>query len=445
MRIAFLVHFYPPAACGGAGYYTAMLAESLCEHGEEVGVLCVDQWGQGKHYLNGCQDDLNNGVLVRRLLVNWQKAPRPFDWLYDNPVLGEQAKAYLQKFEPDIVHFSSAYTLSARPIFVAKELGIPVVAHLHDYWFVCAQTVLLHKDGTVCSGPDSAWKCQRCLLGGTKLWRLTSIIVPPQFREQFYALLARSSCLTRRKGIRGMLGDLRARRRITMAALQKADVLIAPTAYARRILEAGGAPRGRIAVMPYGGSWGWTKELHRTRSSQLRIGFLGNVIPIKGVHLLIEAYQSLRAADLPVQLQIWGDVSLAPEYYRTLRQNAPPEVVWGGHYDRNDLVRFLCGLDVIVVPSIWHETQGIVIQEAFAAGLPVIVRADTSLTETVIPGENGLWFQQGSAEDLARQIRRLLDEPGLLDHLRAGIPPVRSIEEDITFVRRIYARLTHLL
>jgi hypothetical protein len=46
---------------------------------------------------------------------------------------------------------------------------------------------------------------------------------------------------------------------------------------------------------------------------------------------------------------------------------------------------------------------------------------------------------------LARQFRRLLDEPGLLDHLRAGIPPVRSIEEDITFVRRIYARLTHLL
>jgi prephenate dehydrogenase len=47
MRIAYLVHFYPPTSCGGAGYYTAMLAESFREHGHEVGVLCVDKWGEG--------------------------------------------------------------------------------------------------------------------------------------------------------------------------------------------------------------------------------------------------------------------------------------------------------------------------------------------------------------------------------------------------------------
>ena len=293
-------------------------------------------------------------------------------------------------------------------------------------------------------GPDNAWKCQQCLLAGTKLWRLVST-VPKQRRERLISLLSERPWATRQAGARGMLGDFQARRKTTLAALKQADALIAPTAYARRILEAGGAPHGSIAVMPCGGSWDWTKDLYQTESSQLRIGFLGNVIPTKGVHLLIVAYQSLRAAGLPMQLQIWGDVSLAPEYYRTLRENAPSEVVWGGHYDRNDLARILSGLDVVVVPSIWHETQGIVIQEAFAAGLPAIVSADTSLTESVLPGESGLWFEQGSSEDLARQIRRLLDEPDLLDHLRAGIPVVRNIEEDVTYLRRIYARLAHPL
>ena len=151
MRIAFLAHFYPPAACGGAGYYTALLAESCRAHGDEVGVLCVDQWGQGKHYLNGHVEGTHNGVPIRKLLVNWRKAPRPFDWLYDSPVLGEETREYLRKLRPDVVHVSSTYTLSARPIFVAKELGLPVVVHLHDYWFVCARTILLHKDETLCS------------------------------------------------------------------------------------------------------------------------------------------------------------------------------------------------------------------------------------------------------------------------------------------------------
>jgi glycosyltransferase involved in cell wall biosynthesis len=441
MRIACLAHFYPPAPCGGAGYWTAMLAEGFRAHGHEVGVLCVDKWGEGRKYLNGQEEDCQNGVPVRRLLVNWRKAPRPFDWLFDSPVLGLQTAVWLQQFKPDILHVSSAYTLSARPVIVAKEMGLPVVLHQHDYWFICARAFLQHKDGRICSGPESPWKCQQCLLQGTQLWRLTSGVVPRPVRQRFFRLLARSSWATRQRSARGMLGDLQARRQTTMAALEAADALVTPTTYARRILEAGGAPPGRILVMPYGSTWAWTKDLRRTEASHLRVGFLGNLFPFKGAHLLVAAYKSLRAAGFPLELQIWGDGSVAPDYYETLRRGAPDEIVWGGLYSRADLARILGGLDVIVVPALLHETQGIVIQEAFAARLPVIVSAGTSLTESITPEVNGLLFQQGSSQDLARQLRRLLDEPALLERLRAAVPPVRSIEEDVRELGGIYCRL----
>jgi glycosyltransferase involved in cell wall biosynthesis len=417
-----------------------MLAESLQAHGHDVAVLCADhgQWGKGAHYLNGYEDEPHHGVPVRRLHVNWKKAPRPFDWLYDSPVLGTETKAYIGEFDPDIVHVSSTYTLSARPIFAAKEMGLPVVVHLHDFWFICARTILLHKDGSACSGPDSPWKCQQCLLAETKLWRLTAKILPQLYLQRFYTLIARSSWITRQKGVRGMLGHLERRRRITLAALDAADALITPTAYARRVLESGGAPSGRISVMPYGGTWNWREGLRRTESSRLRIGFLGNVLPTKGVHILVEAYKSLRDATLPADLQIWGDASLSPDYARSLQEDAPEEVLWGGRYSRGDLAHILSQLDVIVVPSIWHETQGIVIQEAFAAGLPVIVSAGTSLTESVVPEKSGLYFDQGSAEDLARQLRRLLDEPPLLQQLRAGVPEVRPMGDDVRELCSIY-------
>lgn len=441
MRIAYLVHFYPPTSCGGAGYYTAMLAEAFQEVGHEVGVLCAAKWGEGRHYLNGREEGYRNGVAIRRLLVNWKKAPRPLDWLSDSPVLAAETRAYLREFRPDIVHVSSTYTLSARPVIAAREMGLPVVVHLHDFWFICARTKLLHKDGQACSGPESTWKCQKCLLAGTKLWRVLSSALPQPYQEGFCRLISRSSWVTRQRGIRGLLGDLEARRRVTQAALESADALITPTAYARSILQAGGAPAdGRIQVMRYGGTWNWTRDLHRTAASHLRVGFLGNVMRTKGVHVLVEAYGLLRDADLPLELQVWGDTGYDPEYYRSLRDEAP-EALWGGRYTRSDLAHILSGLDIIVVPSVWHETQGIVIQEAFAAGLPVIVSAKTSLTESVAPGKDGLYFEQGSAEDLARQIRRLVDEPALLRRLQEGIPPVRDIKQDVRELADLYRAL----
>lgn len=443
MRIAYLVHFYPPTPCGGAGYYTAMLAEAFQEAGHGVGVLCVDKWGAGRNYLNGRQEGCHNGVAVRRLLVNWKKAPRPLEWLSDSPVMGAETKAYLEEFRPDIVHVSSTYTLSARPILIAKGMGLPVVVHLHDFWFICARTRLLHKDGRPCSGPDSAWKCQKCLLAGSKLWGILSKVVPEPYQERVCKLMTKASWITRQRGVRGLLGDLEARRSVTKTALEVADALITPTAYARAILEAGGAPgNGRIEVMRCGGTWTWAKDLRRTEASHLRIGFLGNVMRTKGVHVLVEAYRLLRDAALPVELQVWGDTSHDPDYQQSLRRKAP-EALWGGRYARSNLAHILSGLDVIVVPSVWHETQGIVIQEAFAAGLPAIVSADTSLTESVTHEGNGLYFEQGSAEDLARQIQRLMDDPALLLRLREGIPAVRGIEEDLQQLLHSYRTLVH--
>jgi glycosyltransferase involved in cell wall biosynthesis len=161
----------------------------------------------------------------------------------------------------------------------------------------------------------------------------------------------------------------------------------------------------------------------------------------KGVHVLVDAYQLLRESDLPLELQVWGNTDYAPDYYESLRRRAP-EVEWGGRYRPSELARILSGLDVIVVPSVWHETQGIVIQEAFAAGLPVIVSAGTSLTESVSPERNGLYFQQGSAEDLALQMRRLIDDPTLLPRLQEGVPVVRNIEQDVRHMLGVYCTLT---
>lgn len=444
MRVAYLVHFYPPSPCGGAGYYTERLAQHMQQVADtEVRVLCVDHWGKGKSYFNGYTEDIYGNVSVRRLHVNWRKAPRPLDWICHSPILAQHSRLFLEEFQADIVHVSSTYTLSTSPVFVAKEMGLPVVMHLHDYWTICARHTLLHKNGEVCSGPESAWKCQNCLLSGTKIKRAISQLLPETQEERFFKALGTSAWATRLPGLVGMLGDLRQRRELALRATEVADALITPTAFARDVLLSHGVSPASMHVMPYGNDLPWAGKVNRSPDPILRIGFLGNVIRMKGVHLLTEAYRTLQKSGKPVHLEVWGNLTLEPDYVADLQAGSPPGILWGGRYQKEDLPDILSNLDVVVVPSIWYETQGIVIQEAFAAGLPVIVSDNTSMTETVEAEKNGLHFQFGSAENLAQQLRRLLEEPGLLDQLRSGIAPVRSIEQDVKQTRTLYRRLIH--
>src|SRR5207247_9451405 len=83
----------------------------------------------------------------------------------------------------------------------------------------------------------------------------------------------------------------------------------------------------------------------------------------------------------------------------------------------------------------------LVIREAFAAGGPVVASRIGGIPETVTDEVNGLLFEPGDVDDLARQLRRLIQEPDLLPRLRDGIPAVRSIEEATRETRAIYESL----
>jgi glycosyltransferase involved in cell wall biosynthesis len=63
------------------------------------------------------------------------------------------------------------------------------------------------------------------------------------------------------------------------------------------------------------------------------------------------------------------------------------------------------------------------------------------MSEFVKHEENGLLFELENVEDLARQLRRLGEEPGLLERLRAGIGPVKTVEENVDELEELYSTL----
>ena len=67
---------------------------------------------------------------------------------------------------------------------------------------------------------------------------------------------------------------------------------------------------------------------------------------------------------------------------------------------RVDASTFLSGIDVLVVPSLWHEPFGLVLCEAMDAGVPVVASAVGGIPEIVEHGQSGFLFQRGNGAEL---------------------------------------------
>ena len=72
----------------------------------------------------------------------------------------------------------------------------------------------------------------------------------------------------------------------------------------------------------------------------------------------------------------------------------------------------------LIFPSVWYETFGLVVVQAFAAGLPVIASGHGAMTSMIQDGVTGLHFRPGDPADLARQVRWALAHPGEVSTMR---------------------------
>ena len=156
--------------------------------------------------------------------------------------------------------------------------------------------------------------------------------------------------------------------------------------------------------------------------------------------MLIEAVNPLPADG--VGLSIIGDTAAFPDYVTQLRQLARhPGITFSGRLPRNQLWAALAHIDVVVVPSLWYETAALVIQEAFAARVPVVASRIGALGERVRDGVDGRLVPPGDVAALHDLLHQFWSDSSLLAQLRAGIRPVQTIQEHVRAVESTYAQI----
>ncbi|MEP6937842.1 MAG: glycosyltransferase, partial [Chthoniobacterales bacterium] len=135
--------------------------------------------------------------------------------------------------------------------------------------------------------------------------------------------------------------------------------------------------------------------------------YVGRVSREKDLDILAAAYTQLLDDKLPVQLFIVGD----GPYAKTLAKNLPA-AAFTGSLNGEELATAYASADIFVFPST-TDTFGNVIIEAQASGLPVVVSNAGGPRELVSDGVNGVITKAHDAEDFARAIRLLVDDPTL--------------------------------
>ena len=150
----------------------------------------------------------------------------------------------------------------------------------------------------------------------------------------------------------------------------------------------------------------------------LAIGYIGRLVPEKGVELLLQAASQLVG---PWTLQILGD---GPDKERLSKMahwlGISGRMMFDPKMPSTHIPNYFSGLDVLVLPSLtqtnWKEQFGRVLIEAMACDV-VVVGAESGAIPEVI-GQAGLTFAEGNVEALQDQLQRLIDDVTLREELR---------------------------
>ncbi len=153
------------------------------------------------------------------------------------------------------------------------------------------------------------------------------------------------------------------------------------------------------------------------RNAPLHLLFLANVIPLKGLHVLIEALRRLPAGQCT--LDVAGSLETDPSYAARMRREAATcatPVTFHGVVEGQALVELLARSDLLVIPS-YYEGFGIAYLEGMAFGLPAIGTTAGAMPQMIRSGLNGFMIEPGDTSALEALIRKLVNDRGLLELL----------------------------
>ncbi len=465
MKIIHVTHEIPPYEAYGTGVYTQNLARAQARSHE---VLVFARHYDSARPRHDIFDERHGDLRIRFVNIpelNWT----PLADTYVDPTAAEIFGRFLDEERPDIVHIEHLVGFGITLIDEARTRGIPVVMTLHDFWAMCPMGQRRsYFDGSLCHEIDLR-RCGPCCHGtgwtfpdeegalrhDAELSSGGAGSVP--FRMRYERIVAdtpgrvgrRPRALARAawECTKDLFqprqnGDAPAARLHPFAerleamrrALHAVDCLFAPSRFLwQSYIDIFGLDPSQIVYTRYGMDLSYVEITERVPSNVLRFGFVGSIIPTKGVKTLVEAF--LRIADRfpATRLDIRGSANRWMQWYEDeVRAMAAPcdRIRFLGRFDNRRIGQVLAEVDLLVVPSIWFENSPLTLSEAAITRTPVLTSDLGGMKEFVEIFRYGATFRTGDAASLAEAMARAASDPSELARLSSDGYVNKTAEED---------------
>lgn len=341
---------------------------------------------------------------------------------------------FLKKINPDVIHIHSMMGLHLSFLKASYEMHIPVVYTTHDYYGICPNAILL-KDMKQCTKTDGS-QCSTCMIGNLteKEIRLEQSLTYRALKSNgFVNWLEYSQKLVPIKiGIRAFLNKKK----------------IQEVKFSKSIADDNNSEKQKYCKLQiyYKEMFKYVTKFHynSTQSKEifekhlenisgevipisnkniadnrirhkygkiLRIGFIGRGTH-KGFGILKDAINNLYSQ---------GMENIECHVYFNPKEKLPPYFISHKPFYENEAYKIYNNIDILVLPSIWKETFGMVVLEALSYGVPVIISENVGAREILRENSNIGIIVKPTQEELQSVLKEIYCNREILEKMNRAI------------------------
>lgn len=305
----------------------------------------------------------NNSEL--KTMTMFQKMLLPFSTIF-NIRTYKEVKQIIKSERIEIVHVHNTLSLVSPSVYYAAlSCKVPVVQTIHNFRLLCPGATF-YRDGHICEdcvehglGCAIKHKCYR----KSRIQTLGCVI---------------SMIFHRMTGVYGKINyicltDFNKNKLLSFKQIKSEQIYVKPN---------------------------FTYEPYIENEEGDFYLFIGRIEEIKGITMLLEAFMKM-----PDKHLVLAGTGSEFEKYK-LKAKGLSNIEFVGYVQKNKLQQLLRYTNAVVVTSQWYETFGMIVAEAFASRVPVIVGDIGNVGSLVDDGINGVKFQYDSIDALIRAVKR---------------------------------------
>lgn len=392
-KLALVNVFFPPQAIGGATRVVADNFSALRKHYAEELDVCVftaDAEYRTPHEMTVYR---YKDCRVYRATTLWREH---MDWHPKDPEMHRLFTHFLELEQPDLIHFHCVQRLTASIVEAARDAGIPYIVTVHDAWWISDfQFLVDHKGKVYPEGhPDP----------------FAPVDLPPGIKLE--------ASIERRQYLKSLLLD--ARQALTVSKT------FAGIYQKNGVNELDVIPNGISDEIPWG-----PKDTSYTE--KVVCGHVGGMSEHKGYYLLKEAVLAAQ----PKHLAFLVVDHSKEEGYEAYSNWGEVPVKFVGRVDQRAVVDLYKQIDVLMAPSTWPESFGLVTREASACGCWVIASKCGGIGEGIQEGHNGYLIHPDLA-NLRKVLTKIDSSPSHFKKLCKEVRVNSSIDQVNSLVQ-LYA------